>query len=320
MPSPRRTRPRFAKRPPGRRRHRGVLFATMGAGPAVILLLAAPGVGAQTGGSGQASVSPAAVSAPASPAQTADPKRGGVIATTSQGCSEAVGCFPCFQCHGAAGAGKVGADFPRLTRQSYAYLYESLRNFASGLRPNPTMHQVASSLTDQAMRDVAAYYASVEPQTHEQAAAAEALAHPDFEELQKGAVLAAVGDASRGIQACGNCHGPQGAGLPPTYPYLAGQYADYLEAQLKAWKNGGRHGDPLDIMGRIAMQLSDDEVHQVSQYYASIRPSQPTAQTDASGAFMPPPDHAEKESGAADGARAGKPADATSEIGGAVRP
>lgn len=204
--------------------------------------------------------------------------RGRAIATQGARCGEGEPCFPCFQCHGDRGTGDIKADFPRLAGQSFGYLYGSLQAFASGARPNDVMREVVRSLDDQAMRDVAAYYATVEPLTHLKAGAAEALAEPKPEALTKGGVLAAVGDLTRGVQACANCHGPDGAGLPPSYPYLAGQYADYLEDQLMAWKKGERGGDPLNIMRRIAERLTDDQIRAVAQYYASIRPSKPVPQ------------------------------------------
>lgn len=191
--------------------------------------------------------------------------------------------FPCFTCHGEHGAGMADGGFPRLSGQSYSYLYRSLRDFASGRRENEVMQQVAKTLDDQAMKDVAAYFSQAKPETMQKAEAAEATTIPDPDTLMKGGIIAAVGDMSRGVQACTNCHGPEGAGLPPVYPYLAGQYADYLEKQLTDWKSGKRTGDPLNVMREIAGRLTDDEVHAVAVYYASIRPSNPIAVSLPSG-------------------------------------
>jgi cytochrome c553 len=201
-----------------------------------------------------------------------DPGHGQAIATKGVACDGGSECFPCFQCHGEDGAGDPSANIPRLSGQSYFYLYDSLRAFAEGTRPNPIMQQVASALDDQAMRDVSAYYALVKPETNLEAAADAALSHPDPEALVRGGVLASVGDMSRGIQACVNCHGPNGIGLPPVYPFLAGQYAQYLEDALMAWKRGERGGDPLDIMRNIAQRMTDQEIRDVSQYFAAVRP------------------------------------------------
>ncbi|MFC4174305.1 c-type cytochrome [Microvirga sp. GCM10011540] len=190
----------------------------------------------------------------------------------------------CFQCHGIDGKGDKAAVFPRLTDQTYKYLYDSLKDYASGVRQNQIMTPIAKALTEQQMRDVSAYYAAQK----------EAEYPPpdrvDPQILQHGAALAAVGNARLGVQGCINCHGPDGVGLPPTYPYLAGQYAAYLEAQMKAWKTGERKGDGFGIMENIAKRLTDEEIHAVSQYYAAIRPRSVTPeQTDAAAPMVPLP-------------------------------
>jgi cytochrome c553 len=85
-----------------------------------------------------------------------------------------------------------------------------------------------------------------------------------------------VGDGERAIQACGNCHGPDGIGEPPSYPYLAGQNRDYLIAALKAWRDGNRHNDVSGQMPIIAKRLNDDEIEAVAAYYASTQPPAPS--------------------------------------------
>jgi cytochrome c553 len=173
----------------------------------------------------------------------------------------------CFHCHGIDGRGDAAAAFPRLTDQVYKYLYDSMKDYASGVRNNEIMSPIARALTDQQMRDVAAYYAA------QKNAPFGSPPNVDLQLLQIGGTLAAVGSAERGVQGCINCHGPDGGGLPPTFPYLAGQHALYLESQLKAWQTGRRKGDNLRMMEEIAKRLTDDDIRAVSAYYASIRPS-----------------------------------------------
>lgn len=55
------------------------------------------------------------------------------------------------------------------------------------------------------------------------------------------------------------------------FPRLASQHADYLNTQLMAWKNGTRSGDPLNMMGTIAKNLTDEEIENLSYYFASLR-------------------------------------------------
>lgn len=192
----------------------------------------------------------------------------------------------CFQCHRVRGQGDAAAGFPRIGGQSYLYLYESLRNFAAGRRQNPIMQPIAAQLSDRDMRDVAAYYAVLEPPSGGAQEAAAAKNSPDAERLIEGGVLAAMGSAKDGVQACQNCHGPAGAGLPPVYPFLGGQYAKYLEDQLQAFKSGKRGGDAFAIMQDIARRLSDDQIDAVSHYYASIRPQPAVSQTQLGSAVQ----------------------------------
>ena len=211
----------------------------------------------------------------------------GVGADMERGRGIAVGTFEtdadaaCFRCHGMQGAGDAVAAFPRLADQVYDYLVKSLQDYASGLRQDEIMQPIAAALTEQQMRDVSLYYSEQENVEYQPPPE-----NPDVEVLQLGAALAAVGSVPRGVQACINCHGPDGTGLVP-YPYLAGQHQSYLEAQLLAWKNGERDGDPLDVMAHIASQLTEDEIAAVALYYASVRPAR---MPGAEGAVIAPRD------------------------------
>jgi len=77
--------------------------------------------------------------------------------------------------------------------------------------------------------------------------------------------------ADKGIPACAGCHGPAGAGLPAQFPRLAGQYAEYTEAQLKAFRVEERANDPEKMMRMIAAKLSDVEIKAVAEYAAGLR-------------------------------------------------
>jgi cytochrome c553 len=210
----------------------------------------------------QASVAQETSRRNATMADTGDRERGRAIVVGAYS-SEAQSA--CFRCHGMDGRGDAAAAFPRLTDQLYKYLYDSMKDYASGVRDNPIMSPIARALTEQQMRDVSAYYAQ------QKNAPYGPLLKVDLQLLQAGGTLAAVGSAERGVQGCINCHGPDGAGLPPTFPYLAGQHAIYLESQLSAWKTGRRKGDSFRMMEKIAKRLSDEDIRAVSAYYASIR-------------------------------------------------
>jgi len=88
--------------------------------------------------------------------------------------------------------------------------------------------------------------------------------------------LAALGEkiyrggiAERAIPACTACHGPTGAGLPVQYPRLGGQHADYVEAQLLAFRGGIRKNNAA--MTGVAAKLNDREIKAVSDYVAGLR-------------------------------------------------
>ena len=173
----------------------------------------------------------------------------------------------CFRCHGIDGAGDSTAGFPRLTDQTFNYLYESLQAYASGERPSPIMQPIAQSLSEAEMRDVSAYYASLADAPYPPPSSV------DPEVLQMGAMLSAIGSPDEGIQACVNCHGPEGVGLPPTYPFIGGQNAAYLEQQLLLFKSGERKGDEFGLMRYIASLMSDEQITAAANYFASLRPA-----------------------------------------------
>jgi len=73
------------------------------------------------------------------------------------------------------------------------------------------------------------------------------------------------------VPACAGCHGPAGAGVPIQFPVLGGQYAEYVEAQLKAFRSGARANDPNRMMRTTASRLSDLEIKAVADYIAGLR-------------------------------------------------
>jgi cytochrome c553 len=197
----------------------------------------------------------------------ADPNRGRFLAFGGMHGDLRVSCV---QCHGLEGVGNSSGAFPRLTDQSAWYLYKTLQDYAGGLRRNEIMSPIAGLLTPQQMQDVAAYYASVKDAPYPQPP------ESDVRDLQIGGAIAAVGIPEQGVPGCDGCHGPNGIGKPPIYPYLAGQYAPYTEYQLLLWKKGQRDGDPMNIMELIAKAMSPEQIRAVSLFYASVRPAEVT--------------------------------------------
>lgn len=66
---------------------------------------------------------------------------------------------------------------------------------------------------------------------------------------------------------CATCHGPLGVSNAPDAPHLAGQPRIYLVEQLKAFRGGKR---AHEVMGIIAKPLSDADIAELSEWYASI--------------------------------------------------
>lgn len=197
--------------------------------------------------------------------RNADPNRGRFLTIGGMFSELRIGCV---QCHGIDGSGNSSGAFPRLTDQSGWYLYKTLQDYASGLRPSDIMGPIARTLTPQQMEDVAAYYASIENAPYP------AEPQADVQVRQIGGAIAAMGVPSQGVPSCNGCHGPHGIGQAPIYPYLAGQYASYLEHQLMLWKQGRRDGDPMNIMELIAKAMTEEQIRAVSLYYASVRPKE----------------------------------------------
>jgi cytochrome c553 len=137
------------------------------------------------------------------------------------------------------------------------------------LRKAETMHPIAKALSAEERQAVAKFYAGL---------TAPAIAEPnkaDDNIIAIGATLANRGDWPKGLPGCGQCHGAAGQGVGETFPKLAGQSAEYIANQLKAWKDGKRSNDPLHLMTGISSKLNDRQVAAVAAYYASL-PAIPT--------------------------------------------
>src|SRR5512144_1846456 len=121
------------------------------------------------------------------------------------------------------------------------------RSFRGARPPLPPRGSSMRFLTGFACA-IALVYASVAP-------AAEADGKPD---LERGKQLAST--------VCGACHGADGRSTAPTNPNLAAQHADYIVAQLTAFKSGAR---PSPIMQGMAASLTPEDMHAVGAYYSS---------------------------------------------------
>ena len=75
-------------------------------------------------------------------------------------------------------------------------------------------------------------------------------------------------------EVCASCHGPGGRSISSTFPRLAGQQAQYLEGQLKAFR-GRTRGDPMAqaYMWGMASQMDDGTIEKLAAYYAAQQPA-----------------------------------------------
>lgn len=168
---------------------------------------------------------------------------------------------PCVACHGVGG-NSVNPQWPTLAGQHPSYIVKQLKAFKSGDRQDPLMSPMATTLSEQDMEDLAAYYSAQSPTGLE--------ADPD--KLSAGRRLFRGGDEKSGVTACAACHGPSGSGNPAaTYPAIHGQHATYVETQLKAYRSGTRQTDQNQMMRNVASQMSDDQIAAVASYIQGLR-------------------------------------------------
>ena len=168
----------------------------------------------------------------------------------------------CIGCHGIPG---YQASFPEIYKvpmiagQGSKYIVSALTAYRKGDRKHPTMRAIATSLTDQDMADLAAFY---EQETKGEAPDTRAVPAPSAavaELLKKG--------------NCASCHGENfSKPIDPTYPKLAGQYGDYLYQALKAYQTGNnpKVGRNNAIMMGMAKPYTHAELKLVTGYLATL--------------------------------------------------
>lgn len=184
-----------------------------------------------------------------------DPAKGQQIATQV-----------CAACHAADGNSAISVN-PGLAGQHPEYTYKQLVNFKpQGGKPaernNAVMAGMVANLSDDDMKNLAAYFASQK---------AKPGVARDANLVKQGEAIYRGGVAAKGVPACASCHSPNGAGMPAQFPRLAGQHADYTSGQLKAFRVGQRANDAAQMMRGVAAKMSDQEIAAVSEYIAGLR-------------------------------------------------
>ena len=171
----------------------------------------------------------------------------------------------CAACHGMDGQSQLDM-YPNIGGQNERYLYESIIMYQgsdpSKSRNNAIMAGMVANLSEQDVRDLAAYYASQPP--------SQGIADENLIEL--GQKIYQGGNVERGVPACMACHGPSGNGNSLAgYPRLAGQWPAYTAQAIVEYQNGERKGVNAQIMTGAVKNLTDEEIAAVSSYVAGLR-------------------------------------------------
>lgn len=179
----------------------------------------------------------------------------------------------CNACHGPLGIAPVPL-FPNLAGQKAEYLYWRLVAFKRAAKPESPMTAQVAKLDDAAMRDLAAWFASLPP------AAVAASVRNDGSGTH-GETLYRDGNPALGIPPCQGCHGAGALGHPladegarwRVYPALHGQHAPYL---LQRLKDLGADANPLSSSARtmapIARSLDADSAAAIASWLESGAP------------------------------------------------
>jgi cytochrome c553 len=165
----------------------------------------------------------------------------------------------CTMCHGVRGMSD--ANSPNLAGQYASVIYKQLLDFQSGARRSAVMSPMVPNLSDQDMRDLAAYYAYLPRPVALRSDAAPAMSVPD---------IVSHGAPMRNIATCAACHG--GIDHKAGAPWLEGMPAAYTKAQLQAFANDTRHNDINEQMRNIARNMTPGEIDAAAGYYAGAQP------------------------------------------------
>ncbi|MBJ6136640.1 c-type cytochrome [Marinobacter litoralis] len=170
----------------------------------------------------------------------------------------------CAACHGQGGGKPMMASYPKLTGLGEKYLYRQLADIKSGDRAVPEMTGILTNMTDQDLKDLAAYFNKQELVVNQ--------ANGDAELIAQGQAIFRGGNMASGVPACAGCHNPSGKGNEPAgYPALGGQNAEYIAKQLQAYRDGTRAGTAnAGIMVDVASKLTDAEIEAVANYVSGL--------------------------------------------------
>jgi len=171
----------------------------------------------------------------------------------------------CAGCHNSDGNSIIPSN-PILAGQHAEYITKQLINFKSqdkkpAERKSPVMAAMVAPLSAEDMKNIGAYYALQKPNS---GGAKDKVLAEQGEKIYRG------GNMESGVPACASCHSPNGVGIPPYYPRLAGQHAEYTVAQLRAFRTEQRANDANSVMRGIVTRMSEKEMQAVAEFISGL--------------------------------------------------
>jgi len=126
------------------------------------------------------------------------------------------------------------------------------------------MNYLVTYLSDDYLHEIATYFSQQRPPYPTPAQPTVSAST-----LARGQQIVLHGDPARQVPACAACHGAKLTGMQPAIPGLVGLHADYISAQIGAWRSGSRRAIAPDCMHEIATRLSDDDVGAVAAWLST---------------------------------------------------
>jgi cytochrome c553 len=152
----------------------------------------------------------------------------------------------CSGCHGEQGVSTSPGN-PSLAGQDAEYFVVALKAYKDGSRKDEAMKGLVASMSEDTMRDLAAYYAAQEPKAPK---------------VEKPLTLA------EWVQRCDRCHGVNGNSTDPRSPALAAQRVEYLQKALRAYQTGARKDS---VMAAMSSSLTEADIASLAAYYSRQR-------------------------------------------------
>jgi cytochrome c553 len=170
----------------------------------------------------------------------------------------------CGDCHSLDG---ISSDptLPHLASQHVIYLYNELNAYKDGSRDDEAMSKAVQFLSEDAMLEVSAYYASLVPPSPAAAPITSDGAQSEPDPAANDPVL--LGEAA--AAACAGCHGAGGNSQIPGMPNLTAQAPEYFVATMHAYQSGGRPGN---MMTGLVVSMDEETIQNLALYYALQEP------------------------------------------------